>query len=123
MVTDLPLATGHGDVDEAAGVSEPLLRAALGGLLLLLGLNLLSDVSASILIVHFEFGVDGDMSLQRWIYRCDRMCSCLGGACAYLGYRLLASVSHDSDDLALTGLRLDLSGTSERSVNLTHDCG
>jgi hypothetical protein len=39
--TDLPLATGHGDVDEAAGVSEPLLGAALGGLLLLLGLNLL----------------------------------------------------------------------------------
>ena len=40
-ITDLPLATSHGDVDEAAGVSEPLLRAALGGLLLLLGLNLL----------------------------------------------------------------------------------
>lgn len=38
--TDLPLATGHGDVDETAGVCEPLLRAALGGLLLLLGLNL-----------------------------------------------------------------------------------
>jgi hypothetical protein len=41
VTTDLPLATGHGDVDEAAGVSESLLRAALGGLLLLLGLNLL----------------------------------------------------------------------------------
>jgi hypothetical protein len=40
-VTNLPLATGHGDVDEATGVSESLLRAALGGLLLLLGLNLL----------------------------------------------------------------------------------
>lgn len=38
--TDLALATGHGDVDETAGVCEPLLRAALGGLLLLLGLNL-----------------------------------------------------------------------------------
>lgn len=50
ITTDLPLATGHGDVDEAAGVSEPLLRAALGGLLLLLGLNLLSDASASVLI-------------------------------------------------------------------------
>ena len=43
--TDLPLATGHGDVDEAAGVSEPLLGAALGGLLLLLGLNLFQWVS------------------------------------------------------------------------------
>ena len=40
MSTDLPLATGHGDVDETASVSEPLLGAALGGLLLLLGLNL-----------------------------------------------------------------------------------
>jgi len=45
--TDLPLAAGQGDVDETAGVSEPLLGAALGGLLLLLGLNL-SRVSASV---------------------------------------------------------------------------
>ena len=43
--TDLPLAAGHGDVDETASVSEPLLGAALGGLLLLLGLNLFQRVS------------------------------------------------------------------------------
>ena len=36
----LSLATSHGDVDEAAGISDALLRAALGRLLLLLGLNL-----------------------------------------------------------------------------------
>lgn len=42
MSTDLALATGHGDVHETAGVCEPLLGAALGGLLLLLGLNLCS---------------------------------------------------------------------------------
>jgi hypothetical protein len=36
----LPLAAGHGDVYEAAGVSEPLLGAALRGLLLLLRLDL-----------------------------------------------------------------------------------
>lgn len=36
----LALASGEGDVDETAGVCESLLRAALGGLLLLLGLNL-----------------------------------------------------------------------------------
>ena len=36
----LALATGEGDVDESAGVCEPLLRTALGELLLLLGLNL-----------------------------------------------------------------------------------
>ena len=46
MSADLALATGHGDVYETAGVCEPLLGAALRGLLLLLGLNLYR-VSAS----------------------------------------------------------------------------
>ena len=53
-LTDLPLATGHGDVDETAGVCDPLLRAALGGLLLLLGLNLhivLSEPCARLFLV------------------------------------------------------------------------
>merc|ERR1712014_167705 len=36
----LSLAAGHGDVYETAGVDDSLLRAALGGLLLLLGLDL-----------------------------------------------------------------------------------
>jgi hypothetical protein len=40
-VTNLPLATGESNVHEAAGVCDSLLRAALGGLLLLLRLNLL----------------------------------------------------------------------------------
>merc|ERR1712093_840418 len=57
----LPLATSEGNVHETAGVCDSLLRAALGGLLLLLWLNLWS-------------------------------------------------------------LRLDLSGTSEGSVDLSHDC-
>ena len=39
-VTDLPLPTGHGNVDEATGVGYPLLRTALGRLLLLLWLHL-----------------------------------------------------------------------------------
>lgn len=43
-MTYLPLASGHGDVDEAAGVSDSLLGTALGGLLLLLGLNLYSKI-------------------------------------------------------------------------------
>lgn len=38
--TDLPLAASHGDVDESASVSESLLGAAFGSLLLLLGLDL-----------------------------------------------------------------------------------
>lgn len=38
--TDLPLATGKSDVNKAAGVRYSLLRATLGGLLLLLWLNL-----------------------------------------------------------------------------------
>lgn len=41
--THLPLAAGHGDVYEAAGISDSLLGAALGGLLLLLGLDLYSE--------------------------------------------------------------------------------
>ena len=36
----LSLATGHGDVDETADVRDALLRATLGGLLLLLWLDL-----------------------------------------------------------------------------------
>ena len=39
-VTDLSLATGQSDVYESAGVCEPLLRTALGGLGLLLLLDL-----------------------------------------------------------------------------------
>ena len=41
VATDLALASGcEGHVDEAVGVGEALLGAALGGLLLLLGLDL-----------------------------------------------------------------------------------
>lgn len=40
----LALATGHGNVNEAAGVEDTLVGAALGLLLLLLGLDLYSDV-------------------------------------------------------------------------------
>ncbi len=39
--TNLPLATGESNVYESAGVCDTLLSAALGGLLLLLGLNLI----------------------------------------------------------------------------------
>jgi hypothetical protein len=39
--TNLPLATGESNVHETAGVCDSLLRSALGGLLLLLRLNLL----------------------------------------------------------------------------------
>ena len=39
-LTNLPLPTGHGNVDEATGVGYPLLRTSLGGLLLLLWLHL-----------------------------------------------------------------------------------
>lgn len=47
-----------------------------------------------------------------------------GIGCAYLGYGMLAIASHAiKAGCILTSLRLDLSGTSEGSVNLTHDCG
>lgn len=38
--TDLALATRHRNIDESSGICDSLLGAALGGLLLLLGLNL-----------------------------------------------------------------------------------
>lgn len=40
----LALATGHGNVDEAAGVLDTLVGAALGNLLLLLGLDLYANL-------------------------------------------------------------------------------
>jgi len=40
----LSLATSHGDVHETASVRDSLLCAALGGLLLLLGLNLMTHL-------------------------------------------------------------------------------
>ena len=43
MGTNLPLATSESNVNESAGVCDSLLSASLGGLLLLLGLNLLKQ--------------------------------------------------------------------------------
>jgi hypothetical protein len=66
--TDLPLATGHGDVDETTGVSEPLLCAALGSLLLLLGLNLLSCVSLRLCLVSSPSPSPSDIGNKRsWL--------------------------------------------------------
>jgi hypothetical protein len=67
-VTDLALATGHCDVDEAAGVSEPLLRAALGGLLLLLGLDLSHEsasMSFSVIVSQISREVDSGVAVGR----------------------------------------------------------
>lgn len=48
----LPLATSQSNVHETAGICDSLLRATLGGLLLLLGLNLESkSVSAALLLM------------------------------------------------------------------------
>lgn len=41
----LALATGHGNIDEAAGVEDTLVGATLGVLLLLLGLDLDAESS------------------------------------------------------------------------------
>ena len=46
--TNLPLATGESNVHETAGICDALLRATLGGLLLLLRLNLFVDHQHSI---------------------------------------------------------------------------
>ena len=52
-MTYLPLSTSHGDVYETAGVSDPLLGAALGGLLLLLGVDLSSRHNQQIVFKNF----------------------------------------------------------------------
>jgi hypothetical protein len=56
--TYLPLATGHGDVDETTSVLEALHGAALGELLLLLGLDLYESreiVSLGFLVLKIAF--------------------------------------------------------------------
>jgi len=74
--TDLALATSHGNVYKAASVCESLLRAALGGLLLLLGLNLLcvrrnscGFSYPSLVILHFAVAalslVDGRIGMGK----------------------------------------------------------
>lgn len=86
----LALATGHGHVNETAGVQDALVGAALGGLLLLLGLDLYS-------IVVLE---------GRLMTRTQ-----LKGDCGKLG---------EQRGTCLRSGGLDLTGTGERAVNLTH---
>jgi hypothetical protein len=81
----LPLASSHGDVDESAGVCDSLLRTALGRLLLLLWLDLMSQ--SSLAASSKEASIEDFCPTHLWC------------------------------------LRLDLSGTRQRSVNFTHDCG
>ena len=93
-MTDLPLAAGHGDVDETAGVSEPLLGATLGGLLLLLGLNLFPlrqrSVRVCVLVPARRVtvvgrGVKFESWWEAWVAECER---------AYLGYKVLVFAIH-----------------------------
>lgn len=87
----LALATGHGNVDETASVKNTLVGATLGVLLLLLGLNL-----------------DAKLSLKRpvgWMATANRVSS---------------GVGWKSKRTHLRSGSLDLTGTGERAVNLTH---
>ena len=99
----LPLAAGHGDVDEAAGVEDALVGAALGRLLLLLGLDLYHSISRQ----HCR-SVGG-----KWC------CSISGLEDSHLlgVWYFVWALSY------LWCLRLDLSGTREGSVDLAHVCG
>lgn len=107
----LALAAGHDDVYEAAGVCETLLRAALGDLLLLLLLDLCAHValamgvpkrcacSMAVVVMDTRSGDEA----QGFGEGGERIGSVEGGCLSYLG-----------------GLRLDLTGTRERTVDLTH---
>lgn len=86
----LALATGHGHVNETAGVQDALVGAALRGLLLLLGLDLYSVV-----------GLEGRLRVR----------TPLKGDSGELG---------GQRGTCLRSGRLDLTGTGKRTVNLTH---
>lgn len=103
----LALAAGHDDVHEAAGVCETLLRAALGDLLLLLLLDLCARATSAICVLQARWLCDGDgwrrgvlVFPGGWRALC---CADCGRVVSYLG-----------------SLRLDLTGTRERTVDLTH---
>jgi hypothetical protein len=105
----LALAAGHDDVHEAAGVCETLLRAALGDLLLLLLLDLCAHAMSAIVVPQARFSCDGG-GRRGWrggvvgVPGGWRALCCAGGrVVSYLG-----------------SLRLDLTGTRERTVDLTH---
>lgn len=87
----LALATGHGNVDETASVKNTLVGATLGVLLLLLGLDL-----------------DAKLSLKK-TGRMDGHCD-----------RVSSGVGWKSKRTHLRSGSLDLTGTGERAVNLTH---
>lgn len=88
----LALATGHGHVNETAGVLDTLVGATLGVLLLLLRLDLCSKFSLEWRLVEKAPAVMPEKADVREISGS----TCLGGG------------------------RLDLTRTSERAVNLTH---
>lgn len=62
--TYLSLATGHGNVHEAAGVLEALHGAALGLLLLLLRLDLMWRLDQRVLVLFFMTFIQQWLPLQ-----------------------------------------------------------
>lgn len=105
----LALAAGHDDVHEAAGVCETLLRAALGDLLLLLLLDLWGAHAAL---------ADG---VPRWMDGRWCMCRVVARRWFRSGGESTFRCAGWEDVLSYLGsLRLDLTGTRERTVNLTH---
>ena len=105
----LALAAGHDDVYEAAGVGDALLRAALGDLLLLLLLDLWGAHAAL---------ADG---VPRWMDGRWCMCRVVARRWFRSGGESTFRCAGWEDVLSYLGsLRLDLTGTRERTVNLTH---
>lgn len=108
----LALAAGHDDVHEAAGVCETLLRAALGDLLLLLLLDLCAHATSAIYVLRGRWLCDGGGG-ERLGWRGG-----VGGVRG--GWRALSCAGGGRVVSYLGGLRLDLTGTRERTVDLTH---
>ena len=108
----LALAAGHDDVHEAAGVCETLLRAALGDLLLLLLLDLCAHATSATFVLRGRWLCDGGGG-RRLGWRGG-----VGGLPG--GWRALSCAGGGRVISYLGGLRLDLTGTRERTVDLTH---
>lgn len=108
----LALAAGHDDVHEAASVCETLLRAALGDLLLLLLLDLCARATSAICVLRGRWLCDGGGGWRPgWR-------GGVGGVPG--GWRALSCADGGRMVSYLGGLRLDLTGTRERTVDLTH---
>ncbi|KKZ65245.1 hypothetical protein EMCG_08895 [[Emmonsia] crescens] len=118
--THLSLSTGHRDVNESSGVLQTLLGTTLGGLLLLLRLDLyhvkVSKSAKTVFQPHMSMYISRDPSHHHQINKRFLITRSQKVAFENQGWELKNWAKTD-----LGGLRLDFTRTGEGSVNFTHD--